>query len=220
MATLAELARAHTTLDSDAIDHLQRLARGWSMLADLCFGDLVLLAATTDGNFVVLGQMRPSTSQTLHHDDLVGRVVVEAERPVVGRSYRSGEIVEGEVALGDAGGPSADAGDPGAPRRAGDRGDDPRGDAERDPSTGRARARLRRDLRALRPHDRARRVPVLGRRRNERGRPRVGDGAIVLDASGRIEYASPNAVNALHRMGIHANIKALGSTRSASTRRR
>ncbi len=36
--------------------------------------------------------------------------------------------------------------------------------------------------------------------------PRVGDGAILLDASGRIEYASPNAVNALHRMGIHANV--------------
>ena len=101
MATLAELARAHTTLDNDAIDHLQRLARGWSMLADLCFGDLVLLAPTTDGQFVVLGQMRPSTSQTLHHDDLVGRVVTEPERPVVGRSFRSGEIVEGEVALGD-----------------------------------------------------------------------------------------------------------------------
>ncbi|MBA2610265.1 MAG: histidine kinase N-terminal domain-containing protein, partial [Actinobacteria bacterium] len=101
MATLAELARAQTPLDSDAVDHLQRLVRGWNMLADLCFGDLVLLAAKVDGDFLVLGQMRPSTSQTLHHDDLVGRVVTEIDRPVVGRSYRSGEIVEGEVALGE-----------------------------------------------------------------------------------------------------------------------
>src|SRR5687767_7777388 len=100
MATLAELARAHTSLDDDAMDHLQRLVRGWGMLADLCFGDLVLLAATS-ADFVVLGQMRPSTSQTLHHDDLVGKIITEAERPVVGRAFRSGEIVEGEVALGE-----------------------------------------------------------------------------------------------------------------------
>ena len=38
---------------------------------------------------------------------------------------------------------------------------------------------------------------------------RVGDGVMVLDASGRVEYASPNAVNALHRMGIYTNISGL-----------
>ncbi|MEY2469779.1 MAG: two-component system, sensor histidine kinase PdtaS, partial [Actinomycetota bacterium] len=101
MATLPELARAHTPLDGDAVEHLQRLVRGWGMLADLCFGDLVLLGSTTDGRFIVLGQMRPSTSQTLHHDDLVGRVFSESDRPVVGRAARSGEIVEGEISLGE-----------------------------------------------------------------------------------------------------------------------
>ncbi|HEX2064051.1 MAG TPA: histidine kinase dimerization/phosphoacceptor domain -containing protein, partial [Acidimicrobiales bacterium] len=39
--------------------------------------------------------------------------------------------------------------------------------------------------------------------------PRVGDGALVLDATGRVEYASPNAVNALHRIGIFSNIHGL-----------
>jgi two-component sensor histidine kinase len=34
--------------------------------------------------------------------------------------------------------------------------------------------------------------------------PRVGDGSIVVDASGRIEFATPNAVNALHRMGAYS----------------
>ena len=69
MATLTELARAHTKLSDDSVDHLQRLMRGWGMLADLCFGDLVLIAEGTDEEFIVLGQMRPSTSQTLHHDE-------------------------------------------------------------------------------------------------------------------------------------------------------
>src|SRR5205807_2671766 len=36
--------------------------------------------------------------------------------------------------------------------------------------------------------------------------PRVGDGVLLLDASARIEYASPNAINGLHRMGIYSNI--------------
>ena len=35
--------------------------------------------------------------------------------------------------------------------------------------------------------------------------PRVGDGVIVLDSSARVRYASPNAVSALHRIGIRAN---------------
>jgi two-component sensor histidine kinase len=37
--------------------------------------------------------------------------------------------------------------------------------------------------------------------------PRVGDGVLVLDASARVDYASPNAVNALHRMGVYSGIE-------------
>jgi two-component sensor histidine kinase len=39
--------------------------------------------------------------------------------------------------------------------------------------------------------------------------PRVGDGAMVLDAGGRVEYASPNAVSALHKIGVHANAEGM-----------
>jgi two-component system, sensor histidine kinase PdtaS len=35
--------------------------------------------------------------------------------------------------------------------------------------------------------------------------PHVGDGALLLDDTGRVEYTSPNALNALHRMGINSN---------------
>ena len=34
--------------------------------------------------------------------------------------------------------------------------------------------------------------------------PRVGDGIVVVDADGRVEFASPNAINAFHRMGVYA----------------
>jgi two-component sensor histidine kinase len=35
--------------------------------------------------------------------------------------------------------------------------------------------------------------------------PRVGDGVLLLDSTARVEYASPNAISALHRVGMHAN---------------
>ena len=39
---------------------------------------------------------------------------------------------------------------------------------------------------------------------NVEGTPRVGDGAILVDGDGRIEFATPNAVNALHRLGVYS----------------
>ena len=72
------------------------------MLSDLCFADL-LLFVPVDGEverFVVVGQVRPTTSQTLHREDLVGHVIDEAERPLVARCLAAGQtIVEGEVGL-------------------------------------------------------------------------------------------------------------------------
>src|SRR5438270_7457995 len=100
MATLAELARTHTSLPADQLEHLQRLVGSWGMLADLSFADLLLFAPVSRAGptaFVVLGQMRPTTSQTLHHDDLVGEIIPESERPLVARALRQGAIMEGEV---------------------------------------------------------------------------------------------------------------------------
>jgi two-component sensor histidine kinase len=36
------------------------------------------------------------------------------------------------------------------------------------------------------------------------GLPRVGDGIVLIDGRGRVEFATPNATNALHRLGIYA----------------
>jgi two-component sensor histidine kinase len=52
--------------------------------------------------------------------------------------------------------------------------------------------------------------PFEGRIADASVAPRVGDGAIVLDAQTRVRYASPNAVSALHRVGISTN--AIGQT--------
>ena len=44
--------------------------------------------------------------------------------------------------------------------------------------------------------------PTMGAPTGQRrGAPRVGDGVIRLDADGTVNYASPNAVSAIHRLG-------------------
>jgi two-component system, sensor histidine kinase PdtaS len=211
MATLAELARDYTSLDGPTLSHLQRLVGSWGMLSDLCFADLLLFVPVDGGSdrFIVLGQVRPTTSQTLHREDLVGHVIDEVERPLVSRAWRLASIVEGEV---------------GIPRRS------ERGrlvcipvrwqgemvavlTRESALSVGRRPGELERVY--VEVFDRFARMvsngefpfPIDDLVTSEA--PRVGDGVLVLDATGRVEYASPNAVNALHRMGMYSNIEGM-----------
>lgn len=208
MATLAELGRTHTDLGAAAVEHLQRLVRAWGVLSDLCFADLLLFApvAGEGHRFVVLGQIRPTTNQTLHRDDLVGRVSDESERPLLAQSFRTGEIVEGEITASHRGErarlqciPVRMGGDlVGVMTR------------ESAPTVGRRPGELERIY--VETFDRFAAMIVRGRfpygDDDESGEeaPRVGDGALVLDEGGRVAYASPNAVNALHRMGIYSNL--------------
>src|SRR3954466_348486 len=89
----------HARYDAARINHLQRLVASWSLIADLCFADLMLfvpLAGEGGRRFVIVGQVRPSTNQTLYRTDYVGELVDESTRPLIARALRSGEIVEGE----------------------------------------------------------------------------------------------------------------------------
>ena len=192
--------------------HLQRLMATWGMLADLSRADLVLFVPAEPGDgtrFTVHGQMRPTTGQTLYHEDLVGREFTEADRPLVVRAWRLGEIVEGEA--------GADRGE-----RARVQGIPVRWDGElvavltrESPLAvgGRRPGELERVY--VEMFDRLARMIVAGRfpfvqeDAPTAEAPRVGDGVLALDASGRVEYASPNAVNALHRMGIYSNAEGL-----------
>jgi two-component sensor histidine kinase len=207
MAAFDELARAHTDLDPQAVLHLQRLVASWSLLADLCFADLLLFAPLADGEgerFVILGQIRPTTSRTQYSEDQVGRVVDNLERPVVARAWQLGQIIDGELNI--------------------NRGERARVQCipvrrkgtlvgilarESAPSVGRRPGELERVYVEI--FDRFARMITTGEfpfpieEVASEEAPRVGDGVLLLDSTARVEYASPNAMSALHRMGMHAN---------------
>jgi two-component sensor histidine kinase len=218
MASIAELARSSTRLSLAEVDHLQRLVASWGLLADLCFADLMLFVGSdhdADGRridvespdrpLLVLGQIRPTTSQTLFLQDWVGRVVPAEDRPFVARCLGAGTVMEGET----------------------------NGDVRREPvrelcvpvtfrgrtigvltkesapTVGRQPGELERTYTEV-FHRFARMIaagefPFAGELGPSEEAPRVGDGVIVLDEAMRVAYASPNGVSALHRAGVHAN---------------
>src|SRR5437660_805020 len=207
MALGFELARTNTALGGSPVAHARRLMASWQVLADLCFADLLFLAAIEgeEGHrFVVLGQVRSTTDQTLYTDDMVGTVVGEVERPLISRAWREGEIVEGETkALGS----TERARIKCIPVRCEGR---LIGLVTRETPLqfGRRAGSLEREY--FEVFDRFARMIAEGSfpfPRDEvefEDAPRVADGVIILDGDAQIRFASPNAISSLHRMGIHA----------------
>ena len=222
MPTPAELALSHTDLKPEELEHLQRLLGSWSVLADLSFSDLLLLvpvhAAGSNGaegagdgsdpsqedpELVVLGQMRPNNRPTLVDQDLVGQTVNESQWTLVAQCLHSGEIVRGSIhhpILGE------------------------QVPVENIPVRFDGHiigALLRVSLAPLKgPTSMYERTyldvferladmvaqsafPFPDEDVGTEESPRVGDGVVVVDADGRVEFASPNAMNAFHRMGIY-----------------
>ena len=222
MTSPLDLAYRSTNFEPGARRHLDRLMASWSLLADLCFSDILLYvpidrpAAGQEGretHFVVLGQVRPTTSQTLFEIDLVGEVVAAGELPLVLEALHTGAIAVGEQ--------RSEAGD-GHMRlecipvrysgqvlavmcRAWS------------PTTARRRGALERvyldlfERLSLMITDGI--FPFADDDLPAESAPRVGDGVFVVDEQARIIFASPNAVSALHRIGIVSAIN--GSTLSA-----
>ena len=205
MASLAALVRDNTTLDRDQVSHLNRLMSEWGMLADFCFADLLLYVPTKDERWLIVGQVRPATGQTVYHTDWVGSFANVSEHSVLASAFTSGEITEGDV-------------------RVEELPDSARMLAVPVRCDGRPIAVLTREWvqRSGRPPGELERTyvsifdrfagmiaegsfPYPARGADSAMAPRVGDGVMSLDAEGRVRYLSPNANSALHRVGIHAN---------------
>jgi two-component system, sensor histidine kinase PdtaS len=206
MATLAELARQHTALNRDDIHHLQNLLGDWGMIADFCFADMLLYLLDRNDEWLIAAQVRPATSQTLYATDWVGSKASAQESAILWRAQSSGILCQGEVTLE---GRDESAQVLAIPVRHAER---VIGVLTREwsPTIGRQPGELERNYLAI--SDRfaamiaAGQFPFPGRPAAINGAPRVGDGVIILDADAEVQFASPNAVSALHRVGITTNV--------------
>ncbi|MGA1743520.1 MAG: sensor histidine kinase [Ilumatobacteraceae bacterium] len=208
MPTLLELASEHTELSEDDVSHLAALISEWGMLADFSFADLLLYVPVTSAggvNWLTASQVRAATGQTLYESDLVGEFADDTDRPFIAAAAQSGQIQQGEITLSYLNDPVNMTAIP----------------VMRE---GRVIAVLTREVSSVsgrRPGQLERTYlsifddfanmiatglfPFEGRVADSSVAPRVGDGVVVLDGSARVRYASPNAVSALHRIGIRAN---------------
>ena len=210
MPTLVEIATEHTTLDDSSIDHLSTLVSEWGMLADFSFADMLLYLRDSAGKWMTSAQVRAATGQTLYQADYVNSWASESECMVLDRCLAEGEIVTGEIFVQAIGGPANMLAIPvrfngtiiailtrewvtDNARRAG----------QLESTYADIFARLS-EMVAAGLYPFASGVADAG------VAPRVGDGVVVLDGQTRVRYASPNAVSALHRVGVSTN--AVGQT--------
>lgn len=206
MASLADLLRHETELSKDDASHLIQLVAEWGMLADLCFADMLLYLPKSDGSWVVVAQVRPATGQTIYHADHVGSTANADEVALLTRAYSTARVVEGEIPVEEHRGPTHMLAIP----VRGTKGPIAVLTREWSTQTSRQPGELERTYLSI--FERMAQMivegefPFRGRVSNLSAAPRVGDGAIVLDDRAIVRYASPNAVSALHRVGITTNV--------------
>ncbi len=212
MATLAEIVRQHTDLSKEDGAHLQQLISEWGMLADLSFADMILYVRDTDGRWIVGAQVRPATGQTIYRTDLVEGEASAAESRLLSSAHTTAAMVQDEL---DMDGLDDSVHVLAIPVR-GENGPIAVLTREWSSKTSRQPGELERTYLSI--FQRFAEMitegsfPFSGRVADLSAAPRVGDGAVVLDEDAVVRYASPNAVSALHRVGISAN--AVGQTLS------
>jgi two-component sensor histidine kinase len=208
VSTLRDLAEEHTSLDHADIEHLHRIAGDWQLLSDLSFADLLMWVAISGGQFLCVAQVRPTTAPTAYQDDQVGRISGGAEVAHLavargqGRIWREGD----PVWYGDT--PARHEAIP--VRRP--ESTEVIAVIGRDTNLSTARTPSHLELNYLTTADDLAQMVADGSFPPPRhdgevtSAPRVGDGLIRLDASGKVTYASPNAQSAYRRLGLSTHL--------------
>jgi two-component system, sensor histidine kinase PdtaS len=196
---------SRTTLSPDDVDWLHRLVGDWQMVADLSFADLTLwIPVALDDEkdqhlspWLLAAHARPTTGPNFYHDDVIGSPPTPEREKWLIHVLRTGKPVTPEEM-----GYVREQYVPVVRR-------------------GRTIAVLVRhtDLQNMRQQGGLEvnylqisqqlfsmiaegGFPIDGAATGVgRGTPRVGDGVVRLTADGLIDYASPNAVSALRRLG-------------------
>lgn len=194
----------HRPSDEAVTAHLHRLARSLQILADISLADVVVLVPTsTDGvGFRIIEHRRPINARTVYPDQVVGRELTARQRPLLHQAWTTGETFDGGVYLEDQDRwirtlavPVRCEGEPVAmlAREFHPRIEEIPGDL------GLTMFAVLRRLAAMVADGT---YPYPGDAREHDHPPRVGDGLMLLDAGGAVEYESPNATTVLRTMGV------------------
>ncbi|NUS42440.1 MAG: sensor histidine kinase [Mycobacteriaceae bacterium] len=218
MSTLSELLAEHTDLPGEAVDHLQRVVGDWQLLADLAFADLLLWVGAgpvhAGSPVVCVAQCRPTTAPTVNPDDYVGTIASADEHPEVIRALMLGETVRDELDASHPDGPQDWVGAEALIREAIPvrSGEHVIAVLSRDTDVARSRVRSTLELAYMACADDLCQMisdgtfPTSEDRAATHSSPRAGDGFIRLDTSGKVIYASPNALSAYRRMGLQGEL--------------
>jgi two-component system, sensor histidine kinase PdtaS len=201
-----DLARRAQIAPAD-LDYLHSLVSDWELLADLSFADLTLWAPlSAENSWVALAQVRPTTAPTALPHDVVGSVRASGEQPLLATAVHEGRICR--------------EGDPEWRRGVPVRHEtipvcrDGRAIAviERSTNLDSARTPSRMDLAYLKAADDLAQMipaglfPCQASLPASMHSPRVNDGMIRLNRTGKVTYASPNALSAYRRLGLAADL--------------
>jgi two-component system, sensor histidine kinase PdtaS len=206
MTALVRLARTRTDLSDAELDHLSALVAEWSLIADLAMSDLVLWLPTwNEGGFLAVAHVRPATGPTTIPQDVVGTFLGKGRSHLLdhvattgGHSFHRGEELPLLPTRPEAV-PVAFAGCPIA-------------FLERRASLGsRSIGRLEEiyleaadDLMSMVARGD---FPDVSDVSETESPPRAGDGLVRLDDHGVVQYASPNALSAYHRLGLAVDLE-------------
>jgi len=188
VAILNQLAEERTDLTEVEIERLHLIVAEWSLIADLAGSDLVLWLPTwNEGGLLAVAQVRATTAPTNMPDDVVGTFMAK------GRSSHLDQAAAFGRTCGDAYPVNFQGRVIGIVE-------------SHASSTRRVAGRLEEIY--LQTADDLFAMLVTGTFPSTEivtgttGTPRVGDGLIRLDEAGLVEFASPNAVSAMRRLGL------------------
>jgi two-component sensor histidine kinase len=202
---MASLAEMYPQMPEAHRVHLLRLARTWAPLADISFADLLLCVPDTHGEapaYTVVDHVRPTTARSLYRTEMQGARFPSGSRPFFDLARATGTIVDGGMIL-----------QPVAPRIRSlivpvtcdgeviavlAREFSP--DEQRDP--GELEMNYFFTFRRLAQMIADGVYPFADDDFDLEESPRVSDGLMLIDASARVRFASPNAISVLSRIGV------------------
>ena len=203
MASLEVLAREKTDLTEAELAHLHLLVAEWTLIADLALSDLVLWLPTWNtGGFVAGAHVRPTTAPTSVPEDVVGTFAPRGRRSELERAMSKGTVVSHRGTER----PWLPSELEAVPVRC--EGRIIAVIARHCSFSPRVTARLE-EVYLVSADDLFQMVSAGSfptYTQDDVEPPRVGDGVIRLAPNGTVQFASPNAISALRRLGLATEI--------------